>query len=209
MKKLKIEMLQHVQRMEEAEQHSINLLTNIATASNITYDVLHEDVLNVLTNLTANIEAGKGLLAMGGNVNNYSYFLAGLAAIVRKLMDPQNPPPQATVDNVLKILSGLNIVGGLVNANCQKIVDFGARPENQGLASQYEKLVKGMAADPAALVNAIGKLKIAMNKIKVATPAANTPQAMKTKPVTATPNTLPPSGPSKAGNSPSGGGAGV
>ena len=201
----KLSMIQQAQYVNETDQRAVDILVEIAVDTAITYEVLCEDVLNVLTNLAANAESGKGLLAMGGNVNNYAYFLAGLAAIVQKMTNPKTPPPQPVADNVIKILSGLNIVGGLVNSNCQKIVDFGARPENQAIAQQYEQIVKDITANPTAVVNAIGKLKLAMNKIKMAAPAANTPNAMKTKPVTATPNTLPPSGASKAGSMPSGG----
>lgn len=201
--------IKHAQQQNDMEQRAIALLTEMAAGTNITFNVLCEDVLNVLTNLAANAEAGKGLIAMGGNVNNYTYFLAGLAAIMQKLTDVERPPLPQVADNAIKVLSGLNIVGGLINQNCQKIVDFGAKPENQMLAQKYEQVVKGMKANPAPLVNAIGQLKLAMNKIKLAQPAANTPQTLKTQPVTNTgTQTLPRSTPVQAGSMPPGG-AGV
>ena len=201
----KISMIQQAQRLNETEQRAVDILVEMAIDTDIIYEVLCEDVLNVLTNLASNVEAGKGLVAMGGNVNNYAFFLAGLAAIVQKINDPQNPPPQPVKDNVIKILSGLNIAGGLINQNCQKIVDFGARPENQGLAQQYEQVVKNMKANPTPLINVIGKLKIAMGKIATAQPAANTPEALKTKPVTTTPNAVRGVAPTRAGSMPPGG----
>ena len=208
-----ISMIQQAQELNDIKKQALTMLTEIATSANITLELLLEDVLDVLTNFAVNIENGKGLIAMGGNIQNYAYFLAGLEAISLKLQDKQHPQDPQVATNVIKRLSGLAISGGLVNANCQAIVDFGAKPQNQQLFQKYEQMVKSMKTDSKPLLNAVGQLKIAMNKVKATQPAANGSQpvnaaptpALQTRPVSNTRPTTPSAGPSRAGSSPSGG----
>src|SRR3972149_1758463 len=70
-----LSMIQQAQYLKDAEQRTFAMLSEMASRANITLTVLCEDVLNVLTNLASNAQEGKGLIAMGGNVNNYAYFL--------------------------------------------------------------------------------------------------------------------------------------